>query len=254
MPTLTSAAHPLIALAAACHERKGREAHGLLLVEGRRALDAVMAAGWQPAHLFHPADAPPPPTWSAGRAQAVDGRARARLSAQRTASGWAGLFPLPASPPRPGGGMVLVGVHDPGNVGTLIRAADAFAWPQVVLVGGADPWAPKAVQASAGAIAALPVARVDAGIAPSALIDAPAAALVVRGGRPPEGLRCPWLVVGGEADGLDAAWRAACTEAVTLPMPGGTESLNAAMAGAIAAYVLGDAGAARSPGRGAGAR
>jgi TrmH family RNA methyltransferase len=47
-----------------------------------------------------------------------------------------------------------------------------------------------------------------------------------------------WLVVGGEANGIPAEWLAVCGERLTLPMPGGTESLNAAIAGSIAAYLL----------------
>jgi TrmH family RNA methyltransferase len=62
---------------------------------------------------------------------------------------------------------------------------------------------------------------VSGGVAPSAL---------------PPGRR--WLVVGGEANGIPSVWLQACCEFLTLPMPGGTESLNAAVAGSIAAYVL----------------
>jgi TrmH family RNA methyltransferase len=64
--------------------------------------------------------------------------------------------------------------------------------------------------------------------------------LVVRDGQPPEAFakRPRWVVVGGEADGLRPEWIAACQERLTLPMPGDAESLNAAVAGAIAAYLL----------------
>ena len=63
---------------------------------------------------------------------------------------------------------------------------------------------------------------------------------MVSGGVVPTALaRGPrWLVVGGEANGVPPEWLAACAERLTLPMPGGTESLNAAMAGSIAAYLL----------------
>ncbi|MFM2089924.1 MAG: hypothetical protein RLZZ127_413 [Planctomycetota bacterium] len=230
-----AAEHPDTRIAAACHDRRGREEHGCFLVEGRRAVGDFLAAGWAPRRLFRPADEPVPPGWEA--AVPVSGRTRERISAQSTPSGWAGLFPLPAPRP-PAGGLVLVGVHDPGNAGTLIRAAAAFAWPGVVLVGGADPWAPKAVQASAGALARIPVLRLAAEAAPADLLDGPAAALVVAGGAAPETLAPPrWLLVGAEADGLPAAWRGAAA-ACTLPMPGGTESLNAAMAGTLALYLL----------------
>jgi TrmH family RNA methyltransferase len=65
-------------------------------------------------------------------------------------------------------------------------------------------------------------------------------ALVARGGDAPERLprRPRWLVVGGEAHGIPESWLPRCDERLTLPMPGGTESLNAAVAGAIACWLL----------------
>jgi TrmH family RNA methyltransferase len=227
--------HPDIRVAAACHDRRGREEHGCFLVEGRRAVGDFLAAGWRPRRRFLPRDQPVPAGWE--DAVPVSERALRRLSAQSTPSGWAALFPLP-EPARPAGGLVLVGIQDPGNAGTLIRAAAAFAWPGVVLVGGADPWAPKTVQASAGALARIPVLRLPGDQPPGELLDGPAAALVVRDGAPPEALAPPrWLLVGGEGDGLPEAWAAAAARC-TLPMPGGTESLNAAMAGTLALYLL----------------
>ena len=112
---------------------------------------------------------------------------------------------------------------------------------QVVLVGGADPWSHKVVQASAGALATLVVHRLDPDDGLSVLAGgAPRCALVVSGGTAPDLLvQGPrWLVVGSEAHGIRAEWSAACEERLTLPMPGGTESLNAAMAGAIACWEL----------------
>jgi TrmH family RNA methyltransferase len=168
-------------------------------------------------------------------------RVAVRLSQASTASGYLAAFP---EPPAPAidlslGGIVLVGVADPGNAGTLIRTAAALALSQVVVAGGADPWATKVVQASAGAIAAVRLITQISG--PEALAGgAPRCALVVSGGSPPAAL-IPgprWLVIGGEANGIPDDWLAACEERLTLPMPGGTESLNAAVAGSIAAYLL----------------
>jgi tRNA G18 (ribose-2'-O)-methylase SpoU len=137
--------------------------------------------------------------------------------------------------------LVLQGIADPGNLGTLIRCAAAFAIRQVVLVGGSDPFAHKVVQASAGELATVALHRFDPSDGLKSLAGgAPCCALMVRAGVDPADLprRPRWLVVGSEAHGLDEVTLAACAERVTLPMPGGTESLNAAMAGAIACYAL----------------
>lgn len=194
-----------------------------------------LSAGWIPVQMFHPADQVSPPDWPLGLP--ISGRALRRLSAQTSPSGWAAIFRIPADITTTGG-LILVAVQDPGNAGTLIRAAAAFAWPGVVLVGGADPWSPKVVQASAGALARTPIRRLPAETTPAEVLNSSVAALVVRGGEAPETLAPPrWLLVGGEADGLPAAWIQAAIPC-TLPMPGGTESLNAAMAGTLALYLL----------------
>jgi len=162
-----------------------------------------------------------------------------RLSSAATASGFIAVFAIPTPPALDpaAGGLVLTGVADPGNVGTLIRSAAAFGMRQILLDGGADPYGPKTIQASAGALALVAVHRGSFDLVHG---GAPCCALVVSGGKPPTtfvpGPR--WLVVGGEANGVPPAWLTACAEQMTLPMPGGTESLNAAIAGSIAAYVL----------------
>ena len=100
-------------------------------------------------------------------------------------------------------------------------------------------------QSTAGA---LPLVRiwtpaVAEGLTPLAG-GAPRTALVVQGGRSPRDLASGprWVVVGGEARGIPEAWLAQCDDHLTLPMPGGTESLNAAVAGSIAAYLVATGG------------
>jgi TrmH family RNA methyltransferase len=138
--------------------------------------------------------------------------------------------------------LVLVGMSDPGNVGTLLRSAAAFAWKQVVVVGGADPFAPKVVNASVGAMAALRLWRCPADLAPESLAAKGALhALVARDGVHPRALRigaAPFVVVGNEAHGLPEHWIRAARHRVTLPMAEGVESLNAAMAGTVACWAL----------------
>jgi TrmH family RNA methyltransferase len=130
--------------------------------------------------------------------------------------------------------VALWGVGDPGNVGTVIRAAHAFGAACVAFGPGcADPYGRKAVRASMGAIFAVALARfASAAELPGRVVglaaDAPA---VLRG--PLEGELT--LLVGGERGGLPAEVRAQCDEVRSIPQLAG-DSLNAAMAATVALY------------------
>lgn len=139
--------------------------------------------------------------------------------------------------------MVLVDVSDPGNAGTLLRAAESSGCAGVVLAGkGVDLYNPKVVRSSAGSMFRLPIAvDVDArglldrlraaGIASHAAVarggvghlDAPLAGPIA-------------IVLGNEAHGLDDETIDACDGSVTITMDGETESLNVAMAGTVLAF------------------
>jgi RNA methyltransferase, TrmH family len=124
-------------------------------------------------------------------------------------------------------------VGDPGNVGTLLRAADAFGAGVALSEGCADPTGPKALRASMGSVFRVP----------SCGFEEPAGnriALVPSGGVPLPELQVDGevvLVLGAERDGLPAEVLERCDERVSIPQAGG-ESLNVALAGAIALYEL----------------
>src|SRR4051812_38468889 len=137
--------------------------------------------------------------------------------------------------PAPAGPLcvALWGVRDPGNVGTILRAALAFGAASVALGPDcADPFAPKAVRASMGAIFAMPLARVTG---PSELPGA-RIGLAARDGEPLAGpLEEPaTLIVGAERAGLPDDVAAGCDRLAHIPIA--TESLNAAMAATVALY------------------
>ena len=136
--------------------------------------------------------------------------------------------------PLPAVGLALWRVADPGNVGTLVRAADAFGAYIALTRGCADPTAPKALRASAGSIFRVPLAPFEA--APGRRV-----ALLAHGGGPlvdvPRDGRT-LLVVGAEREGLPAEVLEECEERATIPLPGRAESLNVAMAGTVALYEL----------------
>ncbi|HEY1563493.1 MAG TPA: RNA methyltransferase [Gaiellaceae bacterium] len=130
--------------------------------------------------------------------------------------------------------IALWRVSDPGNVGTLLRAADAFAAGIALSDGCADPTGPKAVRASMGSLFRVPVSGFDEPTGRRV-------ALVPSGGIPlPEldsGAEVV-LVLGAEREGLPAEVLERCAERASIPQPGGGESLNVAMAGTIALYEL----------------
>jgi TrmH family RNA methyltransferase len=129
--------------------------------------------------------------------------------------------------------LALWRVGDPGNVGTLIRTADAFDASVALSEGCADPFGPKALRASAGAVFRVPLLTWDE--APGQRV-----ALVAHGGIPlaeTELSRPVTFLLGSERDGLPQELVTECYVA-TVPLPGAAESLNVAAAGAIALYEL----------------
>jgi TrmH family RNA methyltransferase len=243
MNTIVSSENPLVKRLRRLHDARFRREDRSFLVEGERAIGAFLARGWVAQDLLLRHDLVLPDGWDPAAVVRVGATVSGRLSQASSPSGFLARFAIPAdeAPDPAAGGLVLHGIGDPGNLGTLIRCAAAFAVPQVLLVGGADPYAHKVVQATAGALAAVRLHRAEAAAGLGSLAGgAPCCALVVRGGAHPASFAPGprWLVVGSEAHGLDEAALATCSERLTLPMPGGTESLNAAMAGAIACYAL----------------
>jgi tRNA G18 (ribose-2'-O)-methylase SpoU len=147
---------------------------------------------------------------------------------------------------------LLVVVFDrpssPGNIGTLIRSADAFGATAVVVTGhAADAWDPQSVRASTGSVFALPVLRAASH---REVLDRVAA--LRAGGRPvtiagtdehgaadlaEHDLTGPYvLVIGNETHGLSAGWRDACDVMLRIPITGAASSLNAAAAATVVLY------------------
>lgn len=135
--------------------------------------------------------------------------------------------------------LVLDGVQDPGNVGTLVRAAAAFDCSHVVVLdGSADPFGPKAVRSAAGMVMRLPVLRTSAETLlewvsrihlPIWVADADGEPLELEPVR--SGPLC--LILGGEGKGVRPSVRMAAARVVRVDMSGPAESLNVAMAGSI---------------------
>lgn len=143
--------------------------------------------------------------------------------------------------------LLLENVQDPANLGAMARTAEALGISGLLVSGGCDVYAPKALRASMGALLRLPVEVVDAsgeGSAPALSLLEKAEALGFKTyASTPAADAVPvteadfsgavLCVVGNEANGVTPETMAACAERVTIPMAGRAESLNAAAAGAI---------------------
>lgn len=141
--------------------------------------------------------------------------------------------------------LVLDGIQDPGNVGTLVRSAVAFGCSHVICLDGcADPFGPKAVRSAAGMVLRIPLVRADAeaflGWQRDHSVELWIADAAGDGTRGEPGPNPPWcLVLGGEGDGVRRSVRERAARVVRVGMPGPAESLNVAMAGSILLYAFG---------------
>ena len=205
--------------------RKHRRREGLLVADGEDLLEAGLSAGREPELVLS----------AAGSGLGGDEVAPELLgsistlgSGTRVISVWRQLWSGPRGPVC----VYLHGVGDPGNVGALIRTADALVDGAVVLGPGcADPFSPKAMRASMGSAFTQPLALGGIESTPR-----PRIAMLAHGGdEPAPGGEPVTLCLGAERDGLPEDVVAACEERWTIPLrAGGAESLNVAAAAAIA--------------------
>jgi len=219
---ITSRDNEKLKLVRKLHERRWRDKLGLFVAEGEDLVEAAASVGVEPVELLVAGDS-------------VEPALLADVSMLGHPARVIGVFRR-ADLPRgklPDVGLALWRVGDPGNVGTLIRAADALGPAFVALSPGcADPTGPRALRASMGSVFRVPI--VDPDEAPRPWI-----ALVPDGGKPladVAGVEQTTFLLGAEREGLPAELVARCDETATIPLAAGADSLNVAMAGTIALY------------------
>ena len=231
----------------ALHGAAERRRTGLHIAEGLRVCrEALAMADVRTLHHVGPLPTGLGPVPDGVAVVAVEERVMARMSDAATPPGVLAVVGTPSveRPPSSGPLLVLDGVADPGNVGTLVRSAAAFGLA-VLSLGGADPFGPKAVRASAGACYHTPIARLAASDAADLRgegrvvigldASAPDHLHTVAAELPAAGFA---LVVGSEPHGLGVAVRDTVDRLVAIPMHGDVESLNVAAAAAIAMHAL----------------
>ena len=149
---------------------------------------------------------------------------------------------------------VLAGIQDPGNLGTILRSAEAFGATGVVsLPGTVSAWNPKAVRASAGSVFRVPLLAVSERECLEELHEAGVKILAttVHAAQPAELVNMTGpvaLVIGNEGNGVAEELAAKADARITIPCPGPVESLNAAVAASVLLYEAARQRAARSGG------
>lgn len=257
---ITAVSNPLIKELRALALKKYRDEHRRFLAEGLKLVTDALDGGW-PVHALLYARA------AAGQPHlmAVAARARARGATiieasdkvmaaitrrdnPQTAVGAFGQRWLPAADIRPGRDCLWIGldrIRDPGNLGTIIRTADAVGADGVILIGETtDPFSIEAVRATMGSIFHVPLARMSApefrdwrARWPGMVVGTHlGAALDYRGldyaGRP------VLLLMGNEQRGLPEELAAICDHLCLIPMAGKADSLNLAVATAVMAFEI----------------
>lgn len=240
--------------------RTKRHRAGEFLVQGVRPISLAVDHGWDVRALIHP-DRQALSGWARSvleRTGATPVAMAPELVAELAGKEAAELIAVVGMPQPPAlddlgaDPRLLAVVFDrpstPGNVGTLLRSADAFGASAVIIAGhAADPYDPKSVRASTGSLFAIPVIRADGpgdvlswagrlrdGGLPLQVVGTDEHGSVDVAGHDLTGPRV--LLIGNETDGLSAAWRAAADVMVRIPITGAASSLNAATAATVILY------------------
>jgi len=245
---ITSAANPRIRRLMALRDRKERDRESVFLVEGSRDLDRAVAGGHRPREIYYDTarfSAPPHP---AGTEVSVAAEALDRASYRGRSQGVIGVFgqfdvTLDHLAPGPDPFLLIAeAIEKPGNLGALLRTADAVGVHALIAADpDTDPFSPNVVRASTGAIFSVPlaVAELDATIA---WVRGHGARIVAADPGAPDSL---WetdltgpiaLLVGAEHAGLTELALTAADITVSIPMHGSMDSLNVSVSMAVLAY------------------
>jgi len=247
--------NPKVKEAVRLRDRRTRERSGRFLVEGAREISRALDAGHRPDLLFveearagtRGAEIVERAAATGARVLAVTAAVYAKIAVREDGEGLLAVLPIPdASPAKlrlPPAPLVLAatGIEKPGNLGALLRSADAFGVDALVVEGGTDLWNPNVVRASLGCLFTVPVATVPEGTLVGWLRE--------RGLRmaaaTPDGTVAPdeadlsgplAILVGSEEKGLETATREAAEIRLRIPMRGAADSLNVSVAAGILLY------------------
>jgi len=248
---VTSLNNDTVKAVRALHLRKAREESGLFLAEGLKIVTEAVDLGFRPTILMHAAQAAGHPALAraaalAGETVEVTPAILAKISRRDNPQTVLGVFEQRFTPlaelKRDGVLVALEEVRDPGNLGTILRTADAAGCAGVILIGETcDPYSVEAVRATMGSIFAVAIARASVaeflawraawpGQVIGTLLTATTDFRAQAYGRP------SLILLGNEQAGLTAELAAACDVNVKIPMRGRADSLNLAVAAGVMIY------------------
>ncbi len=241
---LTSTASPRVKAVRALHTRKGRKESGTFLAEGPQAVAAALAAGADVREVF--ATEIVAGSLDLGDVVVVSDEVLAAMAETVTPQGVVAVCGIPRTgldSVLDGAGPVVVveSLSDPGNLGTIIRTADAAGARSLLLTeGSVDPYNGKSVRASAGSIFHLPCVTevtLDDAVTACRRAGLPVVGATADGVGPVSAVAPPvaWLF-GSEAHGLSGRARQLADMTAYIPMPGRAESLNVAVAVAVCLF------------------
>ncbi|GHF29453.1 TrmH family RNA methyltransferase [Deinococcus metalli] len=248
---ITSVHNPQVKRLVRLRQRRDREEEGVILIEGAREVQRAARAGVtvHDLYLCPPLYSPEAEDVAAtlpGRRAVLSGPAFEKVSGRDRPDGVLGVAATPdVALPDPGRDAVVVvlhGLEKPGNVGAIVRTADAVGASGVIVLGrGADPFGPNVIRASQGSVFSVPVVawEEDRALAWLRAHDFRLVACT------PDAPAVYWdatltgrvaLLLGTEHQGLPGAWRGAGGVSIPMNAGGGADSLNVATAAALMLY------------------
>ncbi len=243
MLPISSLQNPTIKLIRSLEQKKERREAGLFVAEGFAMLERAEAMGWQPDYVVATKRVD---LFEEVKPTLVTDKVMAELSGQNNPHDVLAVFKqrYQPHPSKDGLWLALDEVRDPGNMGTIIRTADAVDVKGIILVGDCcDPYSPESVRASTGSIFGVTLVRMTvAGILDLAKAwpgDVVGTSGTARSDFRREYLHPVLLAMGSESRGLSSDLSRSCTQLVKIPMKDGVESLNVATAAALMLYQVG---------------
>lgn len=243
-PLISSAANPVVKWLRGLAQKKNREEEGLFIIEGLRDIEAAVAAGWSVHTLISAADRVPQINVDKVLRVTPDLMSRIvnRDNAQSVIAVMQQRWAEPSAAAQ-GFWLGLEDIRDPGNLGTIIRTADAVSCAGIALIGQTcDPFAPEVVRATMGSLPRIPLVHFDL----AAFSKWRSAYKGMLFGTYLEGAvdyrsadyttSDLMVVMGSESAGLSDTLANMCDQRIRIPMSGETESLNLAIASALMLY------------------
>jgi TrmH family RNA methyltransferase len=252
---ITSLSNPRVKAAAALKERKERERTGLFLIEGWREIERALAAGIVVLEAYCDQNLGPDEARVAARLARIERLGvfelsqplLKKLSSRENPAGLAvvALAPTPSlaafKPPSKALVLISVGLEKPGNLGALLRSADAAGADAVLVAGGVDLYSPQVIHNSTGVVFLLPVFSASE----QAVLDWLREHQIPMVATTPQADKTYWevdmrgpvaIVLGPEHQGLSSQWLSRAELKVRIPMQGHADSLNVSATAALMLY------------------